>query len=1387
MKPLIKLLTPPLEYAWMSSAVYKTLTQSNIAATHAHHQKLLQRGWRLEYFIEGQFKKNIYQESGYQGGIYVHEQRKEIVIAHAGTSLERFQTVEADWRAVVQQEIHPQVTDALDNTLKESVQSLLKNHYQLTFTGHSLGGFLAALSLYFCQRSDLKYHFPHAKAVVFDSAGSQDFMIKSEPHAINNTGIKTEGIANLNISHFLSYPNYINAFRPHPGGTIYALLSPSINSAIQEKKNNPAGYLKLTHTLDNFLCAFDEKTGYPFPEYCRIATDWPLVDLKDLEELTTSIGRIKFLASCANSLFQQLTSHEKKEISAWGKLWGGAEFQHAAWQTMHQGLETSHNDFRSTLQSRRIFLPVDYRYTLRLCHFNNSSRNFLKDLIFFKNMPLLLRKFFEEHSFSKEETNILLQVIVKDDYVTLPSTFQKNIFDLRELLLQLEKEKGLLAFQLRDFMHKQVDEITDQVDELKENEAQNKERLQALEQWKKNAHFSKKINSFLTLPKHYVSTHYENTLAQQLSAQVESVKYLAICGITGSGKSTLARHFLKSAQQENIKNLSVVLDAQSPHAWEASLRALAKNIDNESYTEMSAVIQAIKSYLIKAPWNIVVDNWEETAVHIDTIRDIFGVGEGVCLITTQHRSPFPDKKCFLYLDAGLSIQESQDMWEKIFASYKEQKIIPGTQQEQNRLSQTLGCLPLALEQAACYILCENIEQLENGQLPNFTYAKYSDILKNNYTLLIEKHKNVFAGKADVPKMTQEAAVYLSLQKILGNNSPKNNQLLSWLFFCFCGFLANNSIPPSLLKSYVNQFSKDADSADANYRTLLKTAKKYSLLTPENTRSVIDNEYMLVMHGAVKKVILDNYWPILSPYQVWINLYFKLPLLSLPQMIARATLTVFTKALERNHWNEIKEYYPHLEAIWSSYPKNTKEPLYFRQIRQLSWANYLLGDTNSALLYAQKLLSEMSEYYGPESLSVIETQMNIANLLKIIGDYEGAKKHCNEVLEKFELPHKLLEKDKQNGIADINILLGNILQKQGKYTEAQACYNQAKNITEKIYGIEHFKIAAIEYELFQLFQEMGENKKAMIAFDKSSTFLENISPDNGNYVVYQENRASFFLEQKELPAEAEAIYRHVLSYKIRHYGENHISVARTEYNLAQCLLHQERYQEAKDLYEEALRIQNDNNGSKNDTAMMQRGLATACMYLNQLEQAKKFCKRALATQIPCYSENSFIVTETQKLYAKILMQMGKLKEAEGIFLQVLKAQEHIYHNTPNIHIAQTKEDLAEVWIRQERYQEMKESYKEILKIKIAHYTNKHLQVALTYHRLSYLHNKLGEFSEARTTFAEYERIKKDLDGSGMSASFANSVSHFSVFAQNKKDETPHKSEDSSPASSPPGKK
>lgn len=465
--------TTPLEYALMSDAAYHRAEDINPeTGNNKFRDELESKGWETMHFVSHEDS-----ESNYQGIVFVHKGNAEVVIAHRGTAIsfagQDVGGAVADLQAVVRNKIHPQVTECLDKTLTKEIKDyLLKEGYYLTFTGHSLGGFLATLSLYFCQRKDLGYSFPASRAVVFDPAGSQDIIEILEPHSNAGIGLGQEGISRLDIMHFLSYPNYVNSFRPHAGGTKYFISSSKVNDLLRESENHPIDYLVNSHILENLREAFDLATGYPKEGFCQIATDWPLINLDTLQSLKGNFGRAKFAIESLKSLGIVLknffTGGSSQEINPWQEILGGLEFQKA----IAAGIQAIRNPqtestLRNKLETRRIFSKEPYNKSLRLCHFTDDEVCFLEsiDLMRENECANTQEAFFKEHGLERSD-KILLLSFKLEKRVGCIILDHGSIFDFRDQLRCLAKRTDGLLLQATKFIKKRIDKIPNDVSEL---------------------------------------------------------------------------------------------------------------------------------------------------------------------------------------------------------------------------------------------------------------------------------------------------------------------------------------------------------------------------------------------------------------------------------------------------------------------------------------------------------------------------------------------------------------------------------------------------------------------------------------------------------------------------------------------------------------------------------------------------------------------------------------------------------------------------------------------------------------------------------------------------------------------------------------------------------
>lgn len=459
--------TTPLEYLDMSDLAYA----DNDWEDQPVHQALLARGWQpcIPFGKTSFLRKGL---GGYRGVVYVHNERKEIVCAHRGTA--SFAALDADVSAVVQHRVHAQVTAAIEVCLDKNVRDLLAQGYSLTFTGHSLGGFLATTSLYFCQRTDLtsnngeSFYFPKSKAVVFDPAGSQGFIDTMEPHGTRHAGLGDNGIKNLNILHFVSLPNYVNAYAPHVGGTIYTLFPQGLTLDTV----NPVTYLKETHSLEKLRTCFlplplnnndDPRAGYPKIDQCKKMSDWPLIDVNDLASLSTVFGALSAPLKLGMDSLQglaHLAGYRPQRIAYIERLGGGESYRQAlALAIAAAKQEKGQITVSTTLSSHYHSLNTSYDIALHSLHFGTAIENFLKEYRQYLHGTPSAALFFREKALTETDVAFFNNYNINAQGEVIQTATTTSIFASRTQVARFLIEKNLTGTCVMDWIKTKIGEV----------------------------------------------------------------------------------------------------------------------------------------------------------------------------------------------------------------------------------------------------------------------------------------------------------------------------------------------------------------------------------------------------------------------------------------------------------------------------------------------------------------------------------------------------------------------------------------------------------------------------------------------------------------------------------------------------------------------------------------------------------------------------------------------------------------------------------------------------------------------------------------------------------------------------------------------------------------
>ncbi|MEQ9115640.1 MAG: NB-ARC domain-containing protein [Rickettsiales bacterium] len=236
-------------------------------------------GWSLAKSFEN-------NNTGFYSALYQNQKNCHMVIAYRGSEFKTMEFVTGDWQtntySIVLNKLSSVVGQVFDSykTMHESVIIANDAGYKLSFTGHSLGGWLSNINAFF---SDYEGKLMHPKSVTFDSPGIKQFIEKSLSNVENsNTEYNYKA---LDVTNYVSYPNLVNTIHKHVGKVIF------IPTDIDKEHYNSwwlgvlrnvsfgyfdSAYSLVGHSLDAYILPkFNKTSGYP--KHACEASNWPVV------------------------------------------------------------------------------------------------------------------------------------------------------------------------------------------------------------------------------------------------------------------------------------------------------------------------------------------------------------------------------------------------------------------------------------------------------------------------------------------------------------------------------------------------------------------------------------------------------------------------------------------------------------------------------------------------------------------------------------------------------------------------------------------------------------------------------------------------------------------------------------------------------------------------------------------------------------------------------------------------------------------------------------------------------------------------------------------------------------------------------------------------------
>jgi tetratricopeptide (TPR) repeat protein len=764
----------------------------------------------------------------------------------------------------------------------------------------------------------------------------------------------------------------------------------------------------------------------------------------------------------------------------------------------------------------------------------------------------------------------------------------------------------------------------------------------------------------------------------------------AITGMGGIGKTRLAVEYAWRHQDEFDALLFV--SAGSPEDLATNFARLCgpEVLDLAEYRlgKQPEQYEAVLQWLQKnAGWLLIFDN-VDTAAAVAGVQALAPKLGGGQVVITSRIARWEGSVRALGLDLLSEAAAVDYLLERTAGGRQPQ---PDDEAQARALSQELGRLALALEEAAAYINARHSSLAayrQRWQSARDRLLKYHDPLATHYANSI-------------------AATWLTSFEQLTENGRRLLRILAWL--------AAEPIPRTLLEAGGGPLAVDSEEAipEGKWPKLamdvddaLADLATYSLVSwsPEKTTFSV--------HGLVQEVTRRNQAGEEQQRYVaaalrWVNGGF------------------VGDPLDVRNWPIVEPLAPHARATLDEADRrNIPEPT-ARLMNDLGIFYNARAEWGQAEPLYRRALAIDEKSYGPEHPDVATDLNNLAQLLKDTNRLPEVEPLYRRALSIWE---KSFGHDHPNVAIALNNL-ASLLQATNRLAEAEPLRRRALAIDEEGYGTEHPDVAVRLNNLAQLLQDTNRLAEAEPLMRRALAIDEKTyGPEHPEVAVSLNNLAQLLQDTNRL-AEAEPLMRRALAIDEKTYGPGHPKVAVRLNNLAQLLQDTNRLAEAEPLMRRALAIDEKTYGPEHPkVAVRLNNLSQLLKATNRLAEAEPLMRRALAIFEKSFGEDHPNVASALNNLAALLKATSRLAEAEPLMRRTLAIFEKSFgEDHPNVAIALN--NLAQLLQDTNRLAEAEPLMRRALAIDEKSYGPEHPEVAIRLSNLAQLLQDTNRLTEA----------------------------------------------------------
>ncbi|HEX9987019.1 MAG TPA: FxSxx-COOH system tetratricopeptide repeat protein [Chloroflexia bacterium] len=630
-------------------------------------------------------------------------------------------------------------------------------------------------------------------------------------------------------------------------------------------------------------------------------------------------------------------------------------------------------------------------------------------------------------------------------------------------------------------------------------------------------------------------------LQEALMSRQPAALTQAIHGLGGVGKTQLATEYAYRHAGEYDVVWWVRAEEVATLAADYAGLAGKLGLSEANAREQEVIVEAVRDWLEREQdWLLIFDNANKQEELIEYLPRIVN---GHVLITS--RNPNWGESASTIRVAVFDLLEAIEF---LMLRTKQQD-----KEDARKLSEELGCLPLALAQAGAY--------METTQV---TITKY-------LSLFLSRRKELWAeekGPLDYKK-TVSATMSLAIERVVAE-SPDGVDLLK-----LCAFLGPDDIPSSLLsegEQYLPARLGGIVGDELKMNKAIGALRLYSLIEVDIEKD------SLSVHRLVQAVVRDGLEE--SESKIWaeaavdvvdkgflydsdnVRTWAECARLLSHALSATGHIELLEVATESagRLLNQVGNYLGGRAQYVEAKNALERSLLIIRKVYGVGHFNFTstlnslgvvlkdLGDLEGAKAHYEQALAIDEKTFGHDHPKVAISVSNLCAVLLDLRDLEGARAYCKRALA---IDEKTFGHDHPTVAGDVNNL-GMVLKGLRDLEGAKAHLERALSIYEKAFGPDHPKVATCANNLGMVLKSLGDLEGAKAHYERALAIDETaFGPDHPDVAIDVNNLGGVLWDLGDLEG-AKAHYERALAIDETAFGPDHPTIAIRVNNLGSLL-------------------------------------------------------------------------------------------------------------------------------------------------------------------------------------------------------------------------------------------